>query len=494
MNGLFRRGGVWWARLAIPEHLRAAAGRREFVQSTRTYHHEVAKVVAASLIAAWRHQLLRLDSRRMDERDILKLVSGSPLLNGDGFLSLKEAAQASGLPESELLRRVQRGALGLHYTVPHANGNGYKVPKPDLEPDDPELGIDAGIIAPNFKGNSAPASAQRINVSGQTLRLVDGALFAGLLLDGKDAVTGFVLRAPDQAGVRANASVANVVKDGQRLEAELAPEKWYFPDVEFTEVPTSLLLVAKRDIESIRVELAAAVSPKRAEDARKAVLSSGTEKKHVARAPEKTEKLAGKRFSEAVAIYCEDPHGLSRKLSEKNEIALRKRALLLFAELMGDMLITAIDRDILAKYLYEVLPEVPNKPNNLPGDVTWVENAEGSRRKATMKEIISTLEARSWTVNGKTWQKITDAARDERRQWLCNIFVWAHESGYIGANPAASFLGKKIIEKRKKGSKAGGERTRNPFSDDQLVAIFEKGRFKSGGEGSHAQEWHNVPV
>jgi hypothetical protein len=34
MDGLFRRGGIWSARLVVPPRLRGRAGRREFIQST----------------------------------------------------------------------------------------------------------------------------------------------------------------------------------------------------------------------------------------------------------------------------------------------------------------------------------------------------------------------------------------------------------------------------------------------------------------------------
>ena len=97
VNGLFRRGGVWWARLAIPLRLRAAAGRCEFVQSTRTHHFEVAKVVASGMLAAWRQRLFYLESQGVDDRGILKLVDGSPALIDSGFFPLEEAASATGL-------------------------------------------------------------------------------------------------------------------------------------------------------------------------------------------------------------------------------------------------------------------------------------------------------------------------------------------------------------------------------------------------------------
>ena len=65
MTGLFRRGGIWWARLVVPKRLREAAGRREYVQSTKTHELAIAKLVVAVLMAGWRRQLLELQCRPM---------------------------------------------------------------------------------------------------------------------------------------------------------------------------------------------------------------------------------------------------------------------------------------------------------------------------------------------------------------------------------------------------------------------------------------------
>ena len=75
MNGLFRRGGVWWARLAVPPRLRVAAGRREFVMSTGTRELALGKVVAATLIAGWRKHLHSLDGKPVDDKSLLTVPS-----------------------------------------------------------------------------------------------------------------------------------------------------------------------------------------------------------------------------------------------------------------------------------------------------------------------------------------------------------------------------------------------------------------------------------
>ena len=96
MDGFYRRGDVWWARLAVPARLRQAAGRREFVQSCRTTDKHAGRVVAAALLAQWRRHLFELEGGRVD---IEKLVGGGPaLVAGGKAASLDEGirvAQAS---------------------------------------------------------------------------------------------------------------------------------------------------------------------------------------------------------------------------------------------------------------------------------------------------------------------------------------------------------------------------------------------------------------
>ena len=459
MNGLFRRGGVWWARLAVPPRLRAAAGRREFVQSTRTYHLEVAKVVASGLLAAWRQRLFYLESQRVDDRGILKLVEGSPALVGSGFLPLEEAASATGLTRPQLLRQVQSGALALYYTVSRRNGSGFSVSKYDLEPDQPELGVAAGFISPDFGQTQLRENARRIDVSGSTLKLLDGHLCVPAIVDGDPSIEGFTLKAPLPAG----------------------PDELFFPDVRIDHVSVGELLLSQEEVETLRATLAKGVSAERIEAARQAIASERAAAA-APRIPGSGSKWAKKRFLAGVAVYCKDPLGLQHKLAVDSEIELRKRGLLLFSEFMGDLPFGEIDRDVLRQFIYEVLPTLPNKANNLPGDITTVAEGPRKSRKATMKEVVAALDARGWIVNGKPWSKMTTGARDDRRQWLCGLFKWAHEAGYIETDPAASFYGHRVAPKSKKGTDDEGAPARILFNQEQLHTIFGRGRFAGGGK------------
>jgi integrase len=257
---------------------------------------------------------------------------------------------------------------------------------------------------------------------------------------------------------------------------------WYFPDEEIAHVPTAQLLLTKSDVDRLRKGLAARIGASRVEAARSAVLK---ERASVVASPKSSPKRgswADKKFSEVVNAYCKDPHGLSRTLSDESEIAMRKRGLLLFSEFMGDPSLGQIDRDMLSQFIYEILPRLPNKPNNLPGAISCIKDSKGISRKLSMKRIVEVLDKLDWMVNGAVWPKMTDSARDERRQWLCGLFRWALEEGYSDVNPAASFEGRKAVAKRKKGELSRQER--QSFSDEQLRKIFSKERFVTGGRES----------
>ena len=107
-NHLVRRGGIWWVRLVVPQPLRAAAGRREFIQSCRTHELAIAKLVAAVLLSSWRKQIVQLGSRHMSI-DVLRLVDGSPILTGEGWVPLPAASDMSGISQKQLLRLAASG-------------------------------------------------------------------------------------------------------------------------------------------------------------------------------------------------------------------------------------------------------------------------------------------------------------------------------------------------------------------------------------------------
>jgi len=168
-NHLVRRGGIWWARLAVPVSLRNTAGRREFVQSCRTHVLAIAKMVCAVLLARWRTELLQLQSYPMT-LDVLKLVSGSPILLGCGQVPLIKAVDLSGISQDQLLRAAVDGTLGLFCRISQAQG--HVVRYEDLEPISPEAGFSGGVVIP--EPQAMPGSAQEVTRSGVYARRIVG--------------------------------------------------------------------------------------------------------------------------------------------------------------------------------------------------------------------------------------------------------------------------------------------------------------------------------
>jgi len=145
MTGLFRRGGICWARLAVPTRLRVAVGQREFIKSTRTHDLAIAKLIGSSLLVIWRRKLLALESAPMPI-DLLKLADGAPALAGEGFMPLAVAANNSGIGQDDLLRAVSTKRINLFCRVGQVSG--YLVAENSLELDDAEAGRSGGYVLP----------------------------------------------------------------------------------------------------------------------------------------------------------------------------------------------------------------------------------------------------------------------------------------------------------------------------------------------------------
>ncbi len=110
MQNLIRRGGMWWARLVVPEELRVTAGRSEFSQSCRTHDLETAKLVASVLLAHWRKQIFGIQSRPMT-RSVLKIVDGAPELTSGGYVTLCYAVRHSGIEREHHEHQKVKGPL-----------------------------------------------------------------------------------------------------------------------------------------------------------------------------------------------------------------------------------------------------------------------------------------------------------------------------------------------------------------------------------------------
>jgi hypothetical protein len=148
MEGIFRRGSVWWARLVVPTRLRAAAGRREFVQSTGTPDLMLARVIGSALLATWREQLVQSEHGTVIGEKLLKLVDGGQALEGLDFISLGDAHAQAGVDRLRVLGAAASKRFPL-YAVRANEVRGLFVPVDDLDLNNPRAGVAGGYVVPS---------------------------------------------------------------------------------------------------------------------------------------------------------------------------------------------------------------------------------------------------------------------------------------------------------------------------------------------------------
>lgn len=443
MDGFFRRGDVWWARLAVPARLRQVAGRREFVQSCRTTDKHAGRVVAAALLAQWRRHLFELGGGRVD---IEKLVGGGPALVAGGHLPLQRAAELLGFELGDLLRAASAGRIGLHCRIPPGAAEGFLVPLESLEPVDAEMGHAGGVVIPS--PNSAPNDSIRVQMVGQVLPLVDSAIVAGQVLAGELGAVGLVC-----------------------MDAPGRPGWLYVPDVAPV-VPVGSLEVLAVELEALRAAAVAAIPAER-------MMAKAVTAPEPPTLP-RGGKWAGKRFSEALDAYCASPDGLPKSLTSTMEQRQRKVGMLWFAEFMGDLHLGEIDGDMLRAYRDGPLKTFPGRANHLPKEV----------RRPTMRATIEALR-----VARPDWPLMSVDMQRERMRWLRRFFAWLVARGYMDADPSAGLAGETGVSKadakaaRRDAAAARKEagdddEGRGPFSDEELKAIFSQPLFVRG-HGRH---------
>lgn len=436
---LARRGGVWWARLVVPERLREAIGRREFTQSCRTNDLPLAKLVATSLLVEWRTALMRLESCPMNS-NALKLLA--PSLTVGSTVSILDA-EALGVERAQLFRVAAAGRLTLHCRL--AGIEGHVVNASALEVD------------PLSGGRDIPPPRQ-------------------LPADAIETVQSGVLAVVDSANI-ANAILTQelVSVDLLALEMPTTPDAWFLPNAALT-VEVKLLEVSSKVLQVVREFLIKRLPL--------------DEHGH---SPEKpSSAIGGLRasvlFSNAVRTYCSDPSGLPADLQSKTEQGQREKGMLLFAEFMGDLPLGQITSDLLRKYRDGPLRTFPAKANHIPKE----------HRRPTMKATIEALQAA-----GVPWPTMTLDMQRERMINLRRLFDWLYKKEWIMTNPAASLQGETGLTKAelKKASRASRrvlalgdeEEGRQPFTPDELRQIFGQPHYVTG-DGRHIskgnQTWY----
>ena len=101
-NNLYRRSsGIYVLRITVPARYRAQLGQREIHASTQTTDHSAAKAVALHLLARWHSCMSELNL--VNET---KVIEGSPLLTGAGFISIQDFCETFEVAAKLVLQEI----------------------------------------------------------------------------------------------------------------------------------------------------------------------------------------------------------------------------------------------------------------------------------------------------------------------------------------------------------------------------------------------------
>lgn len=425
MEGLYRRGSVWHARLVVPRRLRAAIGRSELVQSTGTREPTLARIVASELLAGWRRKLREIDRLCASSMsvDLERISTAHPALSGGGYLPISDAAKLSGFDVETLLREASERRLGLFFRA--SSLSGYEMPFADLVKSYGEGG--AVIEVPVRK--SKPSEAMETFVNG--------------------------LLCVRSVGVPA---VANALLAGSSFESMLflmadKPTTAFVPDVTI-KLTVDNIQVSVTEVESLRRRWASRTTPAEIEVYKRSALTA---------VPAKVRPHATRRVSEAI-----EPYIRVRQLKCNEEQARRiQSALTLYAELDGDPKLSEIDDDRLARFRDFILPTGP-------ADENTVRAAYGTK---TCTESIAVAAANGLKL-------ISAAEQLKRLTWLAGMFRWLEQSRWIERNPSVTLVAESGAGSVLRKSKGRARDARAQFSHKDLQMIFTKGQWFATGAGA----------
>ncbi len=423
----------------VPERLRSAVGRREFVQSCRTADLRMAKAVAAMLIAEWRQSILRVELAGMDSQ-ALKLLKPAPALAIGATITLAEA-ETLGVDSLQLLRVAAAGRLKLFCRLAGTPGH---LLRPDSLEGDPLMG-GKDIPSPRFM----PATAVQVVRNG-------------------------VLEIPDAPQLANSILVNGLDQPVEVVALAFTSHQWFVPDRTLVFAVGALEVEAKA-VTAIRGHLAKSL-PHEAIDRELAMLnpSSGYADRSADFGPRAMEL-----FSVAVDAYCKDPDGLPKRLASSHEIKQRRKSMLMFAEFMGDHPLHVITSDMLRSYRDGPLRTVPAKANNRPKQF----------KRDSMPATIQALKEA-----GKDYPLLSLEMRLERMAHLVRLFDWLEAKEWITRNPAKATHGETGVSKserqqerreRRFEKRLGDEEEgRQPFTVDELRRIFGQPQYATG-DGRH---------
>lgn len=414
---LYRRpSGIYVVRLVVPKRLRESIGRTEIHTSTGVRCLTIAKTEALRIQLYWRKHFQTMDAE--------KLRNESPLIAGDGMISVTTAADAIGISPDALAGELLNDRAQV-YT--HVQGlPGWAVP--DLN--DIDRDYDGGLIL-----NDVEDKGVRTTHSGIVQFLDTFATLGRFVVGAK--------------------SIESVLRHGARAAVILDNEL----EVSLSECVTTKTAVAK-----VRARLALSIAPASAAVPVAATIPSTPPTSPVAAvAPSMTTPIihdpitarhGSKRFSELFELYRQD-----RAWGEEQTRRMTTEAGL-FKDLMGDPTLGDIEK--------ETVLEFARLLALLPTDI--YQSRRNYLRKTgqtkTLHELIELAERdglkrkNEKTIKGHVGR-------------LSEILGYGVKAGMMRFNPALDFK-----RGRSAGSRAQDER--QVFAPEELARIFSQDWFERG--------------
>ena len=292
---LYRRNGNFYARLRVPEPLRAAYGRPDLRRSLATTDYSRARLLVLEAVLSWKRDFLRVQTML----DVRQVVAGSALLLGDGLMPLESAARECGLSTEDMLREAVN--RGVELRLEATGWAGADVPFEALEWD-----YDGALLPDEVLYDHEPVLiVGTLFLRRQALSLVAGGTFEGCLF----------------------------FRDAARKHAVVVA----MPGISS---PVGSLLISKADAEAIRAAIASRVTP--------AMLDLAATKVSPGRAPNEPpqHKYGAMLASELLAKFLK-----AKTPGWSKATAIQMNGMCgTFVELMGDPALSEIDGAMMLRY------------------------------------------------------------------------------------------------------------------------------------------------
>ena len=419
-NNLYRRSsGIYVLRITVPARYRAQLGQREIHASTQTTDHRAAKAVALHLLARWHSCMSELNL--VNET---KVIEGSPLLTGAGFISIQDFCETFEVAAKLVLQEI-------------LNHNIFVVCRLNAQP------------------------VYWVDDYTQIDREGDGFVLNSAFTEGSPRTfTGYI------KPFHRTHTISNLIEFGFSDETAfrfktntLAAAFCDLPGIQLT---TSSVFITKVQAERIRAPWVKALEDKAASVIRTPAAPAGMTPialtEHATSTPVKSEA----RFCNPKFYDMRSSNLIKRFFEFKSNWGLDQRKKMetccgCFVELMEDPELGIIDRDLIRRY--------EAKLKLMPSNRYQAARRHGTNDAAKLLEL----------AEKNNEQRLSSKTVESYLSKLAEVFRWAVREDYLSKNPAEH------ISQKARGAVMRAQDARDQFNQHDLNAIFSAEWFQHGG-------------